>query len=918
IGPHGHYCVPILNADQALLGVFTVYTRDNHLRDAKTEEVLAAAANIMAGIIERHTVQDALHQSREQYRSLVENLENTYFFYSYNPNGMLTYLSPSITKILGYSQQEFMGNYHAYLTDNQANQSLAAHMAISLRGEKQPPYLLELLHKDGMRKWLEIYENPIMGEGGEVVAVEGLANDVTVKIINESALRRTNKQLEKIFETTLFFIAYLDRAFNFIRVNRAYADASACSPDSFVGKNHFDLYPNEENQRIFEEVVATGVPYTVHAKPFEYPDQPERGVTYWDWALYPIKGMDGAVEFLILALVDVTLTKRHELELKQHRDQLEELVQKRTAALLESEEQVRLLLNSTAEAIYGFDRNGNCTFCNPACLRMLGYADQQDLLGKNIHEVIHHTRSDGTPYPIEECNFHKVYELGEPAHVEDELLWKKDGSSFPVEIWSYPIIKRDEVLGVVVTFIDITDRKNKEMEIERTLAALEKARRDADLATKAKSNFLANMSHEIRTPMNAIIGLAHLAQQTELSLKQRDYLQKIDISAKSLLGIINDILDFSKIEADKLTMESVDFYLDNVLANVVNTVSYKVKENGLILRTNISEDLPFNLKGDPLRLNQILANLLSNAVKFTGKGEVVIDIALEETRGDLVKLRFSVKDTGIGLNTEQIKGLFQAFNQADTSTTRMYGGTGLGLAICKKLINMMNGNIWVKSVPKEGSTFLFTAEFKRQVQPSQEIAIYSQELQGSHVLIGIEDEMTRRFLRKAIESYALIVDAVSRGEDVVAELRRYGSRKLYSLLILDGKMSGMSGLETVKRIKELPNSVSMSQVIMLINADGYAIQQAAEKEGLDNFLMKPVIRTRLINALLKGLGKKSVAPQSADLNKISEGNIHVIAGARILLVEDNTINQQVARELLESVGLKVTIAENGKEGVRLA
>lgn len=371
---------------------------------------------------------------------------------------------------------------------------------------------------------------------------------------------------------------------------------------------------------------------------------------------------------------------------------------------LESEERVRLLLDSTGEAIYGLDLQGRCNFANPACARLLGYARPADLIGRNMHPLIHHTRPDGTPYPIEECQLYAAFLGGHATHIPEDLAWRADGTSIPVEFWSHPILRGGMISGAVVTFIDITERKRAERELLR-------AKEAAESANSAKSEFLANMSHEIRTPMNGIIGMTELVLDTELSAEQRECLELVKQSADSLLALLNDILDFSKIEARRLDLESIEFAFHEMIHETLKVMQFRARQKNLRIRESLSPEIPLLLIGDPTRLRQVLVNLIGNAIKFTDQGEIGVNAYLESSQDSQIELHFCVHDSGIGISPEKQAVIFEAFAQADGSTTRKYGGTGLGLAITTRLVNLMGGKIWVESEPNRGSTFHFTAKF---------------------------------------------------------------------------------------------------------------------------------------------------------------------------------------------------------------
>jgi PAS domain S-box-containing protein len=603
-----------------------------------------------------------------------------------------------------------------------------------------------------------------------------------------------------------------------------------------------------------------------------------------------------------------------EQQLRDLNEDLEQKIAARTRELLESmrmaqgsQAKLQAIVDTALDAVVRMDRQGRIVGWNAQAEKIFGWKGDE-VLGRDLSECIvperHRTAHRNGLARFERSGVGGVLD----SRIETYAL-RRDGVEFPIELAITRVQLATSDDYEFCSFIrDISERRER----EQSLVA---ANVRAEAANVAKSEFLANMSHEIRTPMSAIIGMAYLALRTELSPKQQDYVGKIHRAALSLLGIINDILDFSKIEAGKLDVEHIPFCLDDVLANVASVTSQKAADKHLEYLFHVPHAIPRMLVGDPLRLGQVLINLVNNAVKFTPAGELELscmrldDPATDRFRNGFATLRFAVRDTGIGMSEQQQAKLFRAFSQANGSTTREYGGTGLGLSISQQLVGLMGGRIAVESSPGKGSTFHFDLDFPLSGEPER-VAVAPPELDGARLLLVDDSDVAREIMSEALQTLPLRVDVAASGAEAEsALLAADAAGDPYRVVLTDWQMPGMNGIELARRIAGNPALRQPPSTVLVTAFGREEVQKEAEAAGIRGFLCKPIGQSALVDTLV-ALFAPPRAPHARSRSEASGDHV-----ARVLLVEDNQVNQEIALELLQAQNIAVDVAATGNEAL---
>ena len=833
--------------------------------------------------------QEALRASEERYRSIVETTNEGMWLT--DADNKTTFMNRRMAQLLGCEGDMGMNRSPFEFLDEVERAKLSAHTA----GPEKHPVEVRYIRTDGTSLFALVGMTALFDALGQYDGSLAMVMDITERKRAAEALEQRSlqtQQRERMVTSMLSSISdsahIYDREGRFLYANRTLLNRWGLTMEQAAGKNFLDLgYPADRAERLqreIQEVFETAKPVTGET-PYTSPTG-QSG--YYEYIFSPVMGLDGAVEFVAGSTRDVT---RH----KQAQAELQLLAQRLSLATAAAKVGVwdwdlasnTLTWDATMFAMYGIPANGSLSYLQ---------------WSERVHPA---------DLPTCEAVLQRVVaEKGEGS--ADFRIIRSDDSIRDIAAVERAVLDEDgNVTRVVGVNVDVTERMEAKAE-------LRSAKDAAEAASQAKSEFLTNMSHEIRTPMNGIIGMTDLVLDSDLTSEQRDSLEIVKSSADALLNIVNDILDFSRMEARKLDLDPIDFNFVDAIGDIANTLAVKAQQKGLELMVDIEPAVPPALRGDVGRLRQILVNLLGNAVKFTQQGEVVLRVTRELTgpKGE-VALRFSVSDTGIGIPLDRQKTIFKAFAQADGSITRTYGGTGLGLTISSQLVQLMGGQIWLESEPGRGSTFHFTACFL----PANDLATVpvvadEVDLVDVPVLVVDDNATNRRLLELILSGLRMRPTLAASAREALAALRlAQESGKAFPLVLTDCQMPEADGFVLAETIKEDP-AIAAATLVMLTSVGLPGDAARCRELGIAAYLPKPIKRSELRGAILVALGRAAATGYRQAL-VTRHALREVRQPGRILLVEDNKVNQLVAKSLLEKRGHAVIVANNGREALAI-
>jgi len=874
-------------------------------------EALRAAARTLGAALQRKEADENVRRANELIRAIVQ--ASPVAITALGADGLVRMWNPSAERLFGWSAEEVLGRPLPTVPpeDRPQQQSISERAA---RGESVSNFELRRKRKDGSWIDIELSTAPISEADHQIVLHLGMMVDITERKRAEKALIESEGRYRRLVGAVTDFICSVEIIEG--RLVRALYGAGCEAVTGYTSEElqsdlHFWL------EMVYEE--DRPVAFAMGESLFRGEDPPtfdvrivrKDKVIRWVRCT-PVCRSDTNRRFVYLDILVSDITDQK---------QAEKAATERTAHL-------NALIRHSPVAIIALDVEGRVVMCNPAFEQLFLYAEKE-LVGKNLDRVI------AAGDMVEEAQNLTVRVAQQEAIHVTTRRQRRDGTFVDVELQGVPLRIDGKIVGTYGLYVDVTERKRAEEKLKRYAADLEAARDvqeqntrkltkafdelgiakvRAEAASQAKSEFLANMSHEIRTPLNGILGMSELLSDTPLSAEQSEYLTMLKFSTDALLTLVNDILDFSKIEAQKIILDAIEFKLQETLGDSMKSFAFRASQKGIELTCSVSPRVPEYLIGDPGRLRQVILNLVGNAIKFTEKGEVAVQADVDSRSEDHVMLHFAIRDTGIGIPPEKQEIIFGAFEQVDGSTTRRYGGTGLGLAITSHLVKLMGGRIWVESAAGRGSTFHFTGQFGLGRNAGAARWAEFARLRNLPALVVDDNATNRHFLVEVLRRWKMIPTEAEGGQHALDLLEQSKqARNPFAVILLDSQMPDVNGFtvaESVKRDPELAGAV----ILMLTSGGQQGDAARCRQLGIAGYLMKPVKQSEILEAVLLAFGAPSgvSALPLVSRHSLREERRRM----RILLAEDNPVNQALVMRLLEKRGHTVEVAANGREALQ--
>ena len=883
VSVRGAFAFPVQVRDE-VVAVLEFFSADIQAPDPSVLEMAEEVGRQLGYVIERKRIEQAMEESERKFRGIFDYSSQLMGLVS--TEGIILQFNEAALAMVGKVQEEILGQRlwespwwrHSRQRAKEVEEAVeTAALGKTVRFETTH------VDKEGRIRDIDFALSPITDQSGRVIYLIPEGRDITDRKTAEAEA----KKLAMVVEKTTTGVVITDGRGRVEWFNRGFGHITGYTLEEMRGKRPGEILQGPDTDPDTVKTVVRALTASRGVK-VEILNYHKSGTPYWvELDIQPIFSDDGELVQFIAVETDITERKRTEEALRQFKGTLDQ----------------------THDAVFIFDPDSfRFIYVNQGALMQLGYSRE---------EFLEMTPLDIKPEFTKEAFLEMVAPLksGEEQRIVFETVHAhREGRRVPVEIMLQLVAEEGGRPRFVAIVRDVTEQRRINLELEA-------ARDAAEQAARAKGEFLANMSHEIRTPMNAIIGMAYLAGRTDLTVRQKDYVNKIESSAKSLLAIINDILDFSKIDAGKLTIEQVPFDIMDVLDDIVTLSASPISNKGLELHVVVDENISSQVLGDPVRVGQVLNNLLSNAVKFTKEGDIEIRIRLKEKYPQTQVLECEVADTGIGMTPDQTAKLFKKFSQADTAITRKYGGTGLGLAICRQLVRLMGGEIRVESTPGKGSRFTFTLILGYQ-DGSRSMAatrVLPLNLRNLKVLLMDANAKTLENLETQLRSLTFKVSrhaSCSLGLEAIDVA--LSDKKPFELVVMDYRNCREE--RTAGEVWKILSRLDTPAIVLVSVNDLVEAEEALKGVSMAGILPKPVTPSSLFNAVVDAFGYRALRVGGSAGSRIPAAEpveMSLIEGRQVLLVEDNVMNQQVARELLEQAKVRVTIAGDGKKALDL-